>query len=79
LISFSGKATYSYTHYLPLMRRFLNGRKEVFGQRSVLSLELEEAKGIIAEVFGIRRSDVEEMIRMRLEEGPVYDQEIHLD
>jgi len=30
------------------MRRFLKGRREVFGQRSVLSLELEEAKEIIA-------------------------------
>jgi len=61
------------------MRRFLKGRREVFGLRSVPSLELEEAKEIIAEVFGIRRSEVEELIRMRLAEGPAYDRELHLD
>jgi len=31
-------------------------------------LELETAKEILAEVFGARPSDVEEMIRLRLEE-----------
>jgi hypothetical protein len=30
--------------------------------------ELETAKEILAEVFGARTSDVEEMIRLRLEE-----------
>jgi hypothetical protein len=42
-------------------------------QRGSKFQELEEAKEILGEVFGIRRSDVEEMIRMRMEEGPVYD------
>jgi hypothetical protein len=41
-------------------------------QRGGKFQELEEAKEILGEVFGIRRSDVEVMIRMRMEEGPVY-------
>jgi hypothetical protein len=42
-------------------------------QRGSKFQELEEAKEILGEVFGIRRSDVEEMIKMRMEEGAVYD------
>jgi hypothetical protein len=51
------------------------GRKRswVQVQRGGKFQELEEAKDILGEVFGIRRSDVEEMIRMRLEESPAYD------
>ena len=57
------------------------GRKRswVQVQRGSKFQELEEAKEILGEVFGIRRSDVEEMIRMRLEESPVYDWEFDLN
>ncbi len=33
-----------------------------------MHIELQEAKEILAEVFGVRTTDVEEMIRRRLEE-----------
>ncbi len=34
---------------------------------------------ILGEVFGIKSCEVEEMIRNRLEERPLYDREFHLD
>jgi len=37
------------------------------------------AMEILKEVFGIKSCDVEEMIRNRLEERPLYDREFHLD
>jgi CBS-domain-containing membrane protein len=40
--------------------------------------ELEAAMEILGEIFGIRRSEVEEMIRQRLEDRPIYDQEFSL-
>jgi len=33
---------------------------------------------ILGEIFGIRRSEVEEMIRQRLEDRPIYDLEFSL-
>ena len=48
-------------------------------QRGSKFQELEEAKEILGEVFGIKRSDVEEMIKMRLEESPAYDQGFDLN
>jgi hypothetical protein len=42
-------------------------------------LELEMAIEILGEVFGIKSCEVEEMIRNRLEERPLYDREFHLD
>ncbi len=41
---------------------------EFRGTASTKALELETAKEILAEVFHARPADVEEMIRMRLEE-----------
>jgi hypothetical protein len=41
--------------------------------------ELEAAMEILEEIFGIRRSEVEEMIRQRLEDRPVYELEFSLD
>jgi hypothetical protein len=41
--------------------------------------ELEAAMEILGEIFGIRRSEVEEMIRQRLEDRPIYDLEFCLD
>jgi hypothetical protein len=51
----------------------------VLGQRSSKLQELEEAKEILGEVFGIGKSEVEEMIRIRLEEIPNFDREFNLD
>jgi hypothetical protein len=48
-------------------------------QRGGKLQELEEAKEILGEVFGIRRSDVEDMIKMRMEKGPAYDQDFNLN
>jgi hypothetical protein len=42
-------------------------------------LELEMAMEILGEVFGIKSCEVEEMIRNRLVERPLYDREFHLD
>ena len=53
-------------------------RSWVTVQRGSKFQELEEAKEILGEVFGIRRSDVEEMIKMRIEEGSAYDYESDL-
>jgi hypothetical protein len=64
-----------------LMRWLWQGRRELtgLGQRRSKFQELEEAKEILGEVFGIGKSEVEEMIRMRLEEIRTYDQEFNLD
>jgi hypothetical protein len=40
--------------------------------------ELEAAMEILGEIFGIRRSEVEEMIRQRLEDRPIYELEFSL-
>jgi len=40
--------------------------------------ELEAAMEILGEIFGIKRSEVEEMIRQRLEDRPIYDLEFSL-
>jgi hypothetical protein len=40
--------------------------------------ELEAAMEILGEIFGIRRSEVEEMIHQRLEDRPIYDLEFSL-
>jgi hypothetical protein len=47
-------------------------------QRGGKFLELEEAMEILGEVFGIKRSDVEDMIRMRMEDGLAYEMEFDL-
>ena len=41
-------------------------------------LELEAAKEILSELFDIRTHDVDEMIRQRMEERKLYDQEFNL-
>jgi hypothetical protein len=43
-----------------------------------LAQELEAAMEILEEIFGIRRSEVEAMIRQRLEDRPIYDLEFSL-
>jgi len=44
------------------------------GRWSILALELETAKSILAEVFHARPSDVEDMIQKRLEEKSWIDE-----
>lgn len=62
----------------PAVRRreisFQHGRR-----RDTRVLELEMAMEILGEVFGIKSCEVEEMIKNRLEERPLYDRELHLD
>jgi len=41
-------------------------------------LELEVAKEILSELFDIRTSEVDEMIRQRMEERTLYGQEFYL-
>jgi hypothetical protein len=42
-------------------------------------LQLQAAKEILAEVFGIRTSEVDEMLRQRHEENTEWPQEFYLD
>jgi len=41
-------------------------------------LELEVAKGILAELFDFRTHEVDEMIRQRMEERMLYGEEFNL-
>lgn len=41
-------------------------------------LQLQAAKEILAEVFGIRTSEVEEMLKQRYEEKMEWPQEFHI-
>ena len=43
------------------------------------SLELKVAKEILGEIFDIKSYEVEEMIRLRMEERPLYDREFHVE
>ncbi len=42
-------------------------------------MELEAAKEILGEIFGIDNTEVEEMLWKRLEDRPLYDLEFRLD
>lgn len=48
-------------------------------RRDGRSMELEAAKEILGEIFGIDNTEVEEMIWKRLEDRPLYDLEFCLD
>jgi hypothetical protein len=75
------------------MRWPFNRRSELYAMppisRDDSTLKLEAAKEILSEIFGIKNPEVEEMIRIRLEMRPLYDQafydkslydqEFHLD
>ncbi len=50
-----------------VLEKLLRSQKRVI-QRSTKALELESAKEILAEVFHVRPSVVEDMIQRRLEE-----------
>jgi hypothetical protein len=49
-------------------------RSRPLEQRQGKLRELDEAKEILEEIFGISRAEVDEMIRMRLVEGLEFDQ-----
>jgi hypothetical protein len=70
MISFSGKPTYSYTQYMHIMagvlRQLVRPQKKAMSQKA---MELEAAREILTEVFGVRLSEVDEMIRSRFEAG----------
>lgn len=82
MLSFSGQTTYSHRAYNHTMagvfelikrpQRRLVGRHGVIQRPNPMALELQAAMEILAEVFGIRTSEVSEMIRHRFEE-PICD------
>jgi hypothetical protein len=59
-------------------------RKQLVGPRMAhdvvdpMTLELETAKEILAELFDIRTHEIDEMIRLRMEERILYGQEFSL-
>lgn len=65
------------------MRWPLVRRREISLQESCRrdgrNMELEAAKEILGEIFGIDNTEVEEMIWKRLEDRPLYDLEFRLD
>jgi len=70
LILISGQSTYSHPAYLLIMagvfeQLFRPQQKTIYQDQK--AMELEAAKEILAEVFRIRLSEVDEMIRSRFE------------
>ena len=66
----SGQSTYSHLAYLLIMagvlEQLIRSQNRV-AHRDLKAMELEAAKEILAEVFRIRLSEVDEMIRCRFE------------
>ena len=62
----------------------IRSRKQLVGPRMAPDLvnprmlELEVAKEILGELFDIMTHEVDEMIRQRMEERTLYDQEFNL-
>jgi hypothetical protein len=71
LLSFSGETTYPYTQYRPIMagvlEQLIRPQKRVVVYRNPKELELQTAKEILAEVFRVRLSEVDEMIQNRFQ------------
>ena len=70
MILISGQSTYSHPAYLLIMAGVLEQlirpqQKTIYQDQK--AMELEAAKEILAEVFRIRLSEVDEMIRCRFE------------
>ena len=70
LILISGQSTYSHPAYLLIMagvfeQLFRQQQKTIYQDQK--AMELQAAKEILAEVFRIRLSEVDEMIRSRFE------------
>ncbi len=69
MILISGQSTYSHLAYLLIMQslgQLIRSQNRV-AHRDLKAMELEAAKEILAEVFRIRLSEVDEMIRCRFE------------
>ena len=66
----SGQSTYSHPAYLLIMagvlEQLIRPQNKVV-HRDLKAMELEAAKEILAEVFRVRLSEVDEMIRCRFE------------
>ncbi len=69
MLSFSGEATYPYTQYRHVMagvlEQLFRPQKKVLVYRNPKALELQMAKEILAEVFRVGLSEVDEMIQNR--------------
>jgi hypothetical protein len=69
LILFSGETTYPYTQYMYIMsgvlEHLIRPQKKVVVYRNPKELELQTAKEILAEVFMVRLSEVDEMLQNR--------------
>jgi hypothetical protein len=73
LILFSGETTYSYTQYRHIMagvlKQLIRPQKRAVVYCSPKELELQTAKEILAEVFRVKLSEVDEMIQSRFEKA----------
>ena len=71
LILISGQSTYSHPAYLFIMagvlEQLIRPQNRVV-HRDLKAIELEAAKEILAEIFKVRLSEVDEMIRCRFED-----------
>jgi hypothetical protein len=78
MILFSGEATYPYTQYRHIMagvlEQLIRPQKRAVvhctSRMNPKALELQTAKEILAEVFRVRLSEVDEMIQNRFEKVP---------
>jgi len=85
LLFFSGETTYPYTQYRHIMagvlEQLIRPEKRVAVYRNPKELELQTAKEILAEVFRVRLSEVDEMIKSRFQvtgDGDVVSKENRL-
>jgi hypothetical protein len=69
----SSETTYSYTQYMHIMagvlEQLIRPQKRVVVYRNPKVLELQTAKEILAEVFRVRISEVDEMLQNRVEKA----------
>jgi hypothetical protein len=69
MLSFSGETTYPYMQYMHIMagvlEQLIRPQKKVVVYRNPKELELQTAKEILAEVFRVRLSEVDEMLQNR--------------
>jgi hypothetical protein len=81
----SGQTTYPHMTNSPTMAGVLwllkGSQRELKGhhkQSDPRALELQAAKEILAEVFGVRASEVDEMLKLRHEEKMDWPREFYL-
>jgi hypothetical protein len=74
LLSFSGETTYPYTQYRYIMagvlEQLIRPQKRPVVYCNPSAMELQTAKEILAEVFRVRLSEVDEMLQNRIEKAP---------